>query len=188
LRCERIEFAQRIPGDGLFDAEVERRCEFFIEPFDRALGHVGLTERVGVVARVSEQLQLRYEPGAIVGKQGVLLIVRVGATVVPNEFVPVAKIADVAAGCAATVVVGGREVALFNIDGTFYAIENACPHQGGPLAEGFIDGTTVTCPWHAWTFKLTDGKMTLGAFSFVYTYDVRIDGEWVMVSSEPRVP
>lgn len=105
-----------------------------------------------------------------------------------SAFVAVVKVADVAAGSATTVVVAGREVALFNIDGTFYAIENTCPHQGGPLAEGYIDGTTVTCPWHAWTFKLTDGKMTLGAFSFVYTYDVRIEGEWVTVSSEPRLP
>jgi len=114
--------------------------------------------------------------------------VRVTATVVSSAFVPVAKIADVAAGCATTVIVGGREVALFNVDGTFYAIDNRCPHQGGPLAEGFVDGTVVTCPWHAWSFKLTDGKMTLGAFTCVDTYDVRIEGDWVMLGSEPRLP
>lgn len=104
------------------------------------------------------------------------------------DFVRVAKVADVVAGSATTVFVSGREVALFNVDGTFYAIENRCPHQGAPLAEGYIDGTVVTCPWHAWSFRLTDGKMTLAAFASVDAYDVRIEDGSVFVSSEPRLP
>jgi nitrite reductase (NADH) small subunit len=104
------------------------------------------------------------------------------------DFVAVAKVADVAAGSATTVYVSGREVALFNVDGTFYAIENRCPHQGAPLAEGYVESTVVTCPWHAWSFRLTDGKMTLAAFASVDAYDVRIEDGSVYVSSEPRLP
>ena len=98
----------------------------------------------------------------------------------------VAHAADVAPGTGTTVVVGQREIALFNVAGTFYALDNTCPHQGGPLAEGWIEGTTVTCPWHAWCFKLTDGKMTLGDYASVDAFDVRVDNGDVAVSRTPR--
>ncbi len=99
---------------------------------------------------------------------------------------PVANVSDVAPGSATTVVIDGREIALFNIAGTFYALDNTCPHQGGPLAEGWIEDATVTCPWHAWCFKLTDGKMTLGEFGSVDAFSVRIEGERVAVSRTPK--
>lgn len=101
-------------------------------------------------------------------------------------FVPVAKLTDVAPGTGKTVMVGNREVALFNVDGTFYAIDNTCPHQGGPLSEGWIEGATVTCPWHSWCFKMSDGKMTLGDYASVDAFDVRIEGDAVFVSPIPR--
>jgi nitrite reductase (NADH) small subunit len=91
------------------------------------------------------------------------------------------------------VQVGEREVALFHVDGAFYALRNRCPHQGGPLCEGRVEGAsesrpggaTVTCPWHAWTFKLTDGKMVAG-FSLVDTYEVRVEDGQVAVCDTPR--
>lgn len=52
----------------------------------------------------------------------------------------------------------GRDIALFNIDGKIYALNNACPHMGGPLNEGDIEGRTVTCPWHAWQFDIPSGE------------------------------
>jgi nitrite reductase/ring-hydroxylating ferredoxin subunit len=102
------------------------------------------------------------------------------------DFVPVTTTAEIPSGEARAFVVGDREIALFNVEGSFYAIENACPHQGGPLAEGFIEGTTVTCPWHAWCFDVTTGAMSLGAFSNVDAFDVQIEGSTVSVSAEPR--
>jgi nitrite reductase (NADH) small subunit/3-phenylpropionate/trans-cinnamate dioxygenase ferredoxin subunit len=105
---------------------------------------------------------------------------------VNDDFVTVAHVADVAPGSAKTVVVGQREIALFNVAGTFYALDNTCPHQGGPLSEGWIEGTTVTCPWHAWCFKLADGKMTLGDYASVDAFDVRVEGDRVAVSRAPR--
>ena len=105
-----------------------------------------------------------------------------------DEFVTVARVADVAPGTAKAVVVGEREIALFNVDGTFYALDNTCPHQGGPLAEGWIEGRRVTCPWHAWTFELASGSMTLGDFARVDTFDVRLEGDAVRVARRPRGP
>jgi nitrite reductase/ring-hydroxylating ferredoxin subunit len=103
-----------------------------------------------------------------------------------SKFVPLATTADIPAGEARAFVHGDREIAIFNVAGRFYAIENACPHQGGPLAEGFIDGTQVTCPWHAWCFDVTDGKMTLGGFTSVDAFDVHVEGSTISVSSDPR--
>ncbi len=107
-------------------------------------------------------------------------------TRVSDDFVTVARVADVAPGTAKAVVVGEREVALFNVGGTFYALDNTCPHQGGPLAEGWIEGTRVTCPWHAWTFELCTGMMTLGEFARVDTFEVRVEGDTVRVAVRPR--
>jgi NAD(P)H-dependent nitrite reductase small subunit len=103
-----------------------------------------------------------------------------------SDYVAVARTSEIAPGSAKAVVVGGREIAVFNVGGTFYALDNTCPHQGGPLAEGWIDGALVTCPWHAWTFKLADGKMTLGDFASVDAFDVRLDGDVVLVSRTPK--
>ncbi|HEY4441399.1 MAG TPA: nitrite reductase small subunit NirD [Candidatus Elarobacter sp.] len=105
-----------------------------------------------------------------------------------SDYVAVARTGEIPPGTARAVAVGGREIAVFNVGGTFYALDNTCPHQGGPLAEGWIEGAQVTCPWHAWTFRLADGKMTLGDFASVETFDVRLEGDVVMVSRTPRPP
>ena len=102
------------------------------------------------------------------------------------EFVQVAQAGEIPPGQAKAFVVGDVEVAVFNVDGTFHAIDNACPHQGGPLAEGFIEGKIVTCPWHAWCFDVTTGKMTTTDFGSVDAYDVRLEGSAIGVSSAPR--
>ena len=105
---------------------------------------------------------------------------------VSDEFVTVARVSELAPGTGKTVVVDGREIALFLVDGTFYALDNTCPHQGGPLAEGWIENGAVTCPWHGWTFRLRDGSMTLGDFAVVETFDVRVVGEMLQVRRTPR--
>jgi nitrite reductase/ring-hydroxylating ferredoxin subunit len=98
----------------------------------------------------------------------------------------VASTADISPGEARAFIVGDHEVAVFNVDGHFHAIENFCPHQGGPLAEGFIEGSVVTCPWHAWCFDVTDGRMTMGGYTSVDAFDVQVDGSTINVSTEPR--
>ncbi len=71
--------------------------------------------------------------------------------------VKVARAADIEPGQGRVVEAGGRTLALFNIEGRLYAIDNTCLHRGGPLGEGDLDGRVVTCPWHAWRWDVTTG-------------------------------
>ena len=76
----------------------------------------------------------------------------------------------------------GRRIALFNIGGTYYAIDDTCTHRGGPLSEGEVEGTTVTCPWHGASYDVTTGKV-LGppAPAGVARYNVQVDGSDIKV-------
>lgn len=71
---------------------------------------------------------------------------------------PVLMAADLAPGRAREVMVAGRPIALFNVEGTFYALDDRCPHADGPLSEGELDGHVVQCPWHLARFDIRDGK------------------------------
>ena len=72
-------------------------------------------------------------------------------------FVRVARVAEVPEGTGKAVQANGRAVALFNVAGNFHAVDGICPHQGGPLGEGYLQGTVVTCPWHFWQFDVVKG-------------------------------
>ncbi len=89
-----------------------------------------------------------------------------------TEFV-VAKVDEIPSGAGKVVFAGDRAIALFNVNGTFYAIDNTCPHRGGPLGEGELDGATVTCPLHGWQYDVTSGSGTFGPA--VSKYDIKID-------------
>jgi nitrite reductase (NADH) small subunit len=101
------------------------------------------------------------------------------------EFRRVARVQDIPSGKAAVVKVGGKQIALFNIQGVFHAIDNTCTHRGGPLGEGNLRGTTITCPWHGSQFNVTNGQV-LGppAVSDVVSYPTKVeeDSVWVAVS------
>ena len=71
--------------------------------------------------------------------------------------VKVGRVDDVPSGEGRVIEAGGRTLALFNVDGRFYAIDNACAHRGGPLGEGELTGPVVMCPWHAWRWDVTTG-------------------------------
>jgi nitrite reductase (NADH) small subunit len=101
-------------------------------------------------------------------------------------LVRVAKTSDIPPGHAKAFVVGEREIAVFNIDGTFFATDNTCPHQGGPLSEGWIEGHVVTCPWHAWCFDVRTGKMTLGEFCEIDRFKTHVIGPDLLVETEPE--
>jgi 3-phenylpropionate/trans-cinnamate dioxygenase ferredoxin component len=76
-----------------------------------------------------------------------------------GDKVTVGRVEDVPPGRGATVeLLDGTELALYNIDGTFYAIENFCPHKGAPLADGRLCGKIVECDWHGWRFDVTSGE------------------------------
>ena len=77
------------------------------------------------------------------------------------NFVKVCKTSDVKAGCGRSIDIDGKLVAVFNLDGNFYAINDTCGHRGGPLGEGELDGKTVICPWHGWRYDVTTGANEL---------------------------
>jgi nitrite reductase/ring-hydroxylating ferredoxin subunit len=77
--------------------------------------------------------------------------------------------------------VGGRPVALFNVDGTFYALSNVCIHRGGPLGQGLLEGQVVMCPWHAWTFDVATGHSTVNPELRVDRYEVKVEDGQVLV-------
>jgi len=98
------------------------------------------------------------------------------------EFVKVAKTENIPAGQAMMVEVNGKEIALFNVAGSFHAIDNTCTHVGGPLCEGELEGIEVTCPWHGAVFDVATGQM-LGppAPESVARYSVRVEGSDIEV-------
>ena len=77
--------------------------------------------------------------------------------------------------------VDGRTIALANVEGEFYAINNTCLHRGGPLGEGELAGSVVTCPWHGWQYDVTSGKVTMNPTVGVETYAVEVRGDDIFV-------
>jgi nitrite reductase (NADH) small subunit/3-phenylpropionate/trans-cinnamate dioxygenase ferredoxin subunit len=69
----------------------------------------------------------------------------------------VATVGEILPGTSVVRPVGGRPVAVFNVGGSFYALDDVCPHAGASLADGEVTGLVVACPWHGWRFRLTDG-------------------------------
>ncbi|MEO6990646.1 MAG: Rieske 2Fe-2S domain-containing protein [Candidatus Baltobacteraceae bacterium] len=101
------------------------------------------------------------------------------------QFVRVARTVEIQPGEAKAFAVGRWEIGVFNVAGAYYAVDNVCPHQGGPLAEGWIDGPVVTCPWHAWCFDVRTGVMTLSDLCRLERFAVQIEGDEIWVGSEP---
>lgn len=97
-------------------------------------------------------------------------------------FLPAAKVIEVPPGGSKVVVVAGHVVALFNVDGTFYALSNTCLHRGGPVGEGELDGTVVTCPWHGWQYDVRTGRNLLNPIACLKTYPVKVEGDRILVA------
>ncbi len=102
-----------------------------------------------------------------------------------SDFTKIADAKDLPPGGSMCVEVGGERVAVFNVDGTIYAIADACTHMGGVLSDGTVmDGTTVVCPWHGATFDLTTGNaIGAPADSAVKCYQVRCEGDEIQIAS-----
>lgn len=92
-----------------------------------------------------------------------------------SQYQILGKPTDIPVGESRVYRVGGLEIAVFNVHGSFFATENLCPHRGGPLGEGMLHGKVVSCPWHAWTFDVTTGICTFHSEARVKTYPVRVE-------------
>lgn len=73
-------------------------------------------------------------------------------------FITVANLADLAPGMCRSVELKDIGLALFNVEGEIYALDNTCPHAGGPLGEGTLEQEVVACPWHGWKFNVRTGQ------------------------------
>jgi nitrite reductase (NADH) small subunit/3-phenylpropionate/trans-cinnamate dioxygenase ferredoxin subunit len=103
-------------------------------------------------------------------------------------FVPVARLGDIPVGEGRTYAVGDRLVAVF-FDGISYAaIDDICPHMGASLGSGPLRDGAVTCPWHAWRFRLSDGVWSDSSQLKVDVFDVRIVGDTIEVRVPPAPP
>jgi nitrite reductase/ring-hydroxylating ferredoxin subunit len=97
-------------------------------------------------------------------------------------FTKVATVNEVAPGKAKQVTVNGRTIGLYNVKGTFYAIDDTCTHRGAPLSEGECEETIVTCPWHGAQFDVTTGShLSPPAPLDVASYKVEVVGEEILV-------
>ncbi|HJZ87345.1 MAG TPA: Rieske 2Fe-2S domain-containing protein [Polyangia bacterium] len=99
-----------------------------------------------------------------------------------ERFIRVATVDEVPPGTGKLVMgLHAKPIALFNVEGAFYAINFICPHMGGPLASGRLTGTVVACPWHGWTFDVRTGQADHPGGHSVSAYQVEVRGRDVYV-------
>jgi len=92
-----------------------------------------------------------------------------------------AKTSEIAPGQIREFQLDGHTVAIANLAGSFYAVDNMCLHRGGPLGQGVMDGQKVTCPWHGWQFDVTTGKAALNPAVGVACYRTEVRGDDLFV-------
>ena len=98
-----------------------------------------------------------------------------------SEFVTVARTEDIPPGTGKTIEVNGVWIALFNVNGAFFAVDNTCPHAGGPIGEGKLSGEIVTCPWHGLEFNITTGQCLAFPRRKLRSYPVKVEDGQIKV-------
>ena len=93
--------------------------------------------------------------------------------VLHKDALPVGKVTEI--------IIGGKAIAVANVDGVFHACTNTCPHAEGPLGEGTLEGGLLTCPYHGWQFNLAEGTCVTNADVDLPIYEVQIVGDAVCV-------
>ena len=100
-----------------------------------------------------------------------------------STLAKVAKKSEIGPGTGIKVEINGKEIALFNCDGHFYAIDDTCSHRGGPLSEGSLEDQTVSCPWHGWRYDVTSGACLTNPSASQNKYQVTVEGDDIFVST-----
>lgn len=103
-----------------------------------------------------------------------------------GHWVYACEASDCPPGTLTELVVGETIVALCNVDGTFHAMEGTCPHHGGPIGKGTLDGTTASCPWHGLEFDVRTGQYQGGQIMHQTTFPVKLEGDQVLVDVEKK--
>jgi nitrite reductase (NADH) small subunit/3-phenylpropionate/trans-cinnamate dioxygenase ferredoxin subunit len=103
-------------------------------------------------------------------------------------FHTVCRVGELADGEGKTVSVAGKLVAVFFAGGRYLAIDDVCPHMGASLSGGYVENGVVTCPWHAWRFRLADGAWADNPRLKIGCHPVRVEGDAVQVEVEAAPP
>ena len=99
-----------------------------------------------------------------------------------HRWIPITQAENIPPRQGRSVTIGGKELAIFNVNGRFLTVDNRCPHKGGPLADGIVAGTTIVCPLHGWRFDLESGIAARStAPACVSTFPTRVEGGIVEV-------
>ncbi len=98
-----------------------------------------------------------------------------------TEFRTACKLKDLHEGLGRTVWIDDKPIALFRVNEEIYAIDDTCPHMGASLAGGYVEGGVVTCPWHAWRFRLADGAWADNPRIKIGCYPVRVEGGEIQI-------
>ena len=102
------------------------------------------------------------------------------------EWITVARTDELGPGQREVYDINGRYIAVFNVDGVYYAIEDACTHDDGPLVEGELDGYAIACPRHGARFDIRTGEaLSLPAITPTRRYEVRVSGDEVQLYFDP---
>ena len=96
-------------------------------------------------------------------------------------FVRATKKDEVPPGTIRELQLNGKTIALANVDGKLFAIDNTCLHRGGPLGQGYLEGDKVTCPWHGWEYYVATGKTTMNPAVGVACYAIELRGDDIFV-------
>jgi nitrite reductase (NADH) small subunit len=106
------------------------------------------------------------------------------------DFRTVCRVGDLIEGEGRTVELNNKLIAVFLHEGQYYAIDDVCPHMGASLSGGYVENGIVTCPWHAWRFRLADGAWADYTKIKIGCYAVRVAGDEIQVnvtnSSTPK--
>ena len=154
----------------------------------------GIRRRTGVLSWIDEPGSIPFleEAGEPTDRQQPASAAPAGP-VVPQPVVPdspaprrdgwtaVIDLAEVPPGTVAEVFVGDRALAVVNADGEIYAVDSTCPHAGGPLADGQLEGCMLTCPLHGWSFDVRDGTTPVSVQVRLLTVPVRVEAGTVLV-------
>ncbi len=97
-----------------------------------------------------------------------------------RKWVAAGRVSDLKAGCGSRVILGDRDIALFEVGGEVLAVDNRCPHRGGSLSDGTLADGWVTCPLHGWRYELRTGRADRSGAA-IRTYPVRRDGDQILV-------
>ncbi|MEM7203780.1 MAG: Rieske (2Fe-2S) protein [Planctomycetota bacterium] len=92
----------------------------------------------------------------------------------PTRWVSIGPVSDLEFEPGCSVEIDGKEYAVFEHEGGYFALDGSCPHEGGALAEGYVEGDEVTCPWHGWRFSLATGQCSTAPEDSVCAYQARV--------------